>query len=222
VQKLLVGCLVVIVLAVIALGVGGFFAYRAASPALQQARDYVTNLGRLGELADLDKQITRRGAFDAPANGELTESQVTHFVKVQQHMREGLGTRMKDIETKYQGLSKDSSRQPTPSELFSGLADIAGLFVDARRYQVEALNSEGLSQAEYDWVKGRVYAAAGMQLASGVDLRQLEKMAKDGAEQVGVTPPSLPSPDVPERNRELVKPHLAEMKGWLPLAFFGF
>ncbi len=84
-QKLLVGCLVIVVLAAIALGVAGFFAYRAASPALQQARDYVTSLGRLGELADLDKQITRRGAFDAPASGELTEPQVASFVRVQQH-----------------------------------------------------------------------------------------------------------------------------------------
>jgi hypothetical protein len=222
VQKLLIGCLVVIVLAAIALGVGGFFAYRAARPAFEQARDYMSNLGRLGELAELDKQIAKRGGFDAPASGELTEAQVQRFVRVQTHMREGLGTRMKEIEAKYQGLAGDGSRQPTPSEVFSGLAELAGLFVDARRYQVDALNTEALSQAEYDWVKARVYAAAGMQIASGFDLRQIEEMARDGAAQVGVEPPTIPTPDVPAKNRELVKPHLAEMKDWLPLAFFGF
>jgi hypothetical protein len=222
VQKILVGCLIVVVLAAIALGVGGYFFYRAASPTLQQARDYVSNLGRLGELADLDKKVTNRGTFTAPVTGELTDTQVARFARVQSHVRNGLGSRMKEIETKYHGLASDAKRQPTPSEVFSGLADVAGMFVDARRYQVEALNTEGFSQAEYDWVKGRVYAAAGMQVASGFDLRRLEKMAKDGAAQVGVEPPSIPTPDVPERNRELVKPHLAEMKEWLPLAFFGF
>lgn len=221
-QKFLIGCLVIVVLAVIALGVGGYFAYRAVSPALQQARDYVTSLGRLGELADLDKQVANRGSFSAPTTGELSEAQVSRFVRVQSHVRDGLGSRMKEIETKYHSLSSDAKRQPTPTEVFSGLADIAGLFIDAKRYQVEALNTEAFSQSEYDWVKRRVYAAAGMQIASGFDLRQLEKMARDGATQVGVEPPSIPTPDVPEHNRELVKPHLAKMQEWLPLAFFGF
>ncbi len=221
-QKLLIGCLVIVVLAAIALGVGGFFAYRATRPAFEQARDYVSNLGRLGELTELDKQIANRRTFSAPANGELTESQVERFVRVQQHMRQGLGARMQEIETKYQGLANDSSRQPTPSEVFSGLADLAGLFVDARRFQVDALNTEGLSQSEYDWVKAHVYAAAGIEVVSRIDLQQIEKMARDGAAQVGVEPPAVPTPDVPEHNRELVKPHLAEMKEWLPLAFFGF
>lgn len=221
-QKLLVGCLVVVILAAIALGVGGYLAYRAASPTLQRARDYVGSLGRLGELSDLDAQIARRGPFEPPASGELTDAQVTRFVEVQHHMRQSLGARMQEIEAKYQGLSRDGERRPTPGEIFSGLADVAGLFVDARRAQVEALNAQGLSQAEYDWIKGRVYAAAGMQVVSGIDLRQIEKMARDGAAQVGMEPPSVPAPDVPARNRELVTPHLSEMKDWLPLAFFGF
>lgn len=221
-QKLLVGCLVIVVLCAVGLGIAGYLGYRAAQPALQQAREYVTSLGRLGELSGLEEQITNRSTFAAPANGELSEAQVDDFVRIQTHMREGLGSRMQEIEAKYKGLSSDSERQPTPSEVFSALADVAGLFVDARRYQVEALNTEGLSQAEYDWVKGRVYAAAGMQVASGFDLRQIEKMARDGAAQVGVEAPEIPAPDIPERNRELVKSHMSQMKDWLPLAFFGF
>lgn len=221
-QKLLIGCLVIVVLCAVGLGIAGYLGYRAAQPALQQAREYVTNLGRLSELSDLEQQIANRSTFSAPASGELTEAQVEDFVRVQTHMRQGLGSRMQEIEAKYKGLSSDSERQPTPSELFSALGDVAGLFVDARRYQVEALNAEGLSQAEYDWVKGRVYAAAGMQIASGFDLRQIEQMARDGAAQVGVEPLEVPSPDVPDKNRELVKPHMEQMKDWLPLAFFGF
>lgn len=220
-QKLLVGCLVIVVLCAVALGVAGYLGYRAAQPALEQAREYMSSLGRLGELGDLDKRIANRGTFDAPADGELSEAQVERFARVQAHVRQGLGTRMKDIETKYHGLASDSTR-PAPSEVFAGLAEIAGLFVDARRYQVEALNSEGLSQSEYDWVKTRIYAAAGMHVASGIDLRQIEQMARDGAAQVGVEPPPIPAPDVPARNRELVKPYLPQMKEWLPLAFFGF
>jgi hypothetical protein len=222
VQKLLVGCLVIVVLCAIALGVGGFLFYRAARPALEQARDYVANLGRLGELTELDRQITNRGTFSAPATGELTEAQIERFVRVQEHMRRGMGGRMREIETKYKGLSEDGSRQPSPSEVFAGLAELAGLFVDARRFQVDALNTEGLSQSEYDWIKARVYEAAGIELASRIDLSQIEKMVRDGASHVGVEAPAVPAPDVPERNRELVKPHLAEMKDWLPLAFFGF
>lgn len=221
-QKLLVGCLIVVVLCAIGLGIAGYLGYRAAQPALQQAREYVSSLGKLGELDELDAQIANSGTFEPPADSALTAGQVDDFVRVQQHMREALGSRMTEIETKYKGLQGEEGRQPTPTEVFSGLSDIAGLFVDARRSQVEALNAEGLSQSEYDWIRRSVYAAAGIEMASTFNLRRLQEMAKDGARQVGLDPDEMPSPDVPPQNRELVKPHLEEMQAWLPLAFFGF
>ena len=33
--------------------------------------------------------------------------------------------------------------------------------------------------------------------------------------------PDMPKPDVPEANIRLVKPHLAKIKEWVPMAFLG-
>ena len=41
------------------------------------------------------------------------------------------------------------------------------------------------------------------------------------AEKTGVSLPALALPDVPEANIQLVKPHTAKLKEWLPMAMLG-
>ena len=68
----------------------------------------------------------------------------------------------------------------------------------------------------------RVFEAAGLEVARGIDWSSLEDMIKKGSDQSGVAVPSVSLPEVPEKNRELVKAHIAELKEWMPLALFGF
>ena len=68
----------------------------------------------------------------------------------------------------------------------------------------------------------RVYEAAGLEVARGIDWSSLEEAIKSGSDQTGVPVPSVTLPEVPEKNRELVKPHVAELKDWIPLAVLGF
>lgn len=214
-KKLLVGCLVLVIVGAIGVAVASYFAYRAASPYIQKASDYAAGLKALPEL---DRQIANRAAYDPPASGELTREQVERFARVQERVRKGLGARVKDLEAKHAVLR--GKQAPSPAEALSALADFFGLFVDARRYQVEALNAERFSQAEYDWVRARVYAAAGMHLTSAFDVRKIEEMARLGQSQVGLEP-NFRVPEPPTRNRALVEPYLNKMDEWLPLAFFG-
>lgn len=218
VKKLLSGCLIVAVLGVIGLGVAGYFAYRAASPYIQQGREYVEAAKTLPEL---DARVESRETFTAPPSGELTASQVERFARVQRHLRTALGTRVGEIEKKYESLKGSSGQQPSPGELFSALREFIGLFVEARRYQVDALNKERFSQSEYDWVRARVYAAAGVQLSSAFDLRQIEEMVRTGGARAGMDTRTVDLPEVPARNRALVKPYMNDVSQWLPLAFFG-
>ena len=103
----------------------------------------------------------------------------------------------------------------------NSLREIGGIFVDARRYQVEALNKEQFSQAEYSWVRDRVFQAAGVEAVSRVDLKSLAEAAKQNTGLTDLQAPELPKVEVPEKNRALVKPHLSRMDEWIPLAFFG-
>lgn len=215
-KKLLVGCLILLIVGAIGIAVAGYFAYRAASPLIESASNYVSGLKA---LPDLEEKIADRATFIAPENGELTADQVQRFARVQEKVRQGLGNRMGEIEKKYESL-KTGSGQPSPSEALSAMADFFGLFVDARRYQVDALNVERFSQSEYDWVRARVYAAAGMQLTSAFDLRKVEELARSGQSQIGMTP-DFDLPEAPARNRALVEPYMSQIDKWLPLAFFG-
>ena len=219
-KKLLVGCLVIVVLAAVALGVGAYFVYRAATPYIEDARNYVRGLS---ELSELEKNIKNTERHAPPESGELTEAQMQRFVRVQDDVRAALGQRMKDFEEKYKHLKSDTQngQQPSLSEVMTGLRDLAGVFVDARRYQVAALNKEGFSQSEYSWVRTRVFEAAGIEVANMIDLGKLERAVREGTGMEDFSAPRVPTRDVPEKNRELVKPYLKQLDQWIPLAFFG-
>jgi uncharacterized protein (DUF3084 family) len=131
-KKLLIGCLVILVLCAIAAGVVSYFLYRAASPLIEDARNYVQGMSQLDEI---ERQLVNKAPYTGPASGELTEAQVERFVRVQQSMRKQLGQRMREIEQKYDDLRShtDTSAQVSFTQLLSGLRDITGVYVDARR-----------------------------------------------------------------------------------------
>jgi hypothetical protein len=138
-------------------------------------------------------------------------------------MRTSLGQRMTAIEEKYKHLkaNSDSNVQVGISDLLSGLRDITNIYVDARRYQVEALNAERFSQEEYSWVRDRMFQAAGMEVSSRIDVEKLEEAVRRGTGIEDIRADRLPRPNVPARNRELVKPYLDRMDEWIPFVFFG-
>lgn len=217
-KKLLVGCLVIIALGAVALGVGIYFVYRAATPYIEDARSALRSLSELGEL---EKNIKNTAPHDPPASSELSDAQVQRFARVQDHVRTSLGQRMRDFEERYKHLkSENQAEPPSFSEVMGALRDLATVFIDARRYQVDALNKEGFSQQEYSWVRTRVFEAAGIEVANMIDLGQLERSVREGT-GVDVSAPRIPTRDVPAKNRELVKPYLQQMDEWIPLAFFG-
>jgi len=220
VKKLLIGCLVILVLGAGLLGVGAYYLYRAASPMVESARTVLDGFAKVGEL---EKEITNRSAYAAPDNGELATEQVDRFVRVQEQMRKSLGQRIDEIEAKYDYLkaNADTSKQPSFVDLVNSLRDMVGLITDARRAQVDALNQEGFSSAEYTWVRSRVYQAAGVELSGAIDFEKIAEAARQGTGIEGIRVPEMPRTGVPAKNRELVKPHVKRMDEWLPLAFFG-
>lgn len=219
-KKLLGGCLVIAVLGAIVLGVGAYFLYRAASPLIEDARGY---LAGMSQLDDLERDIRNTSPHAPPASGEITEDQVQRFVRVQQHVRTALGKRMEEIEAKYEHLkgNRESGASVGFADMVNSLRDITNVYVDARRYQVEALNAEGFSQAEYSWVRDRMFQAAGMEISSRIDLRKLEEAIRQGTGAENITADRLPRPNVPPKNRALVKPYVSQMDEWIPLVFFG-
>src|SRR5262245_7970992 len=164
-KKLLFGCLGILVLAAILFAVGGYILYRAASPVLDSARGYLSNLTKINEL---DKEIANQAAYTPPESNELTEAQVQRFARVQDSVKNALGQRMNEIEDKYKRFkgNAENRQQPGFGDMVSALNDLANVLLQARRFQVNALNEEKFSRAEYSWVRDRVFQAAGKEVVS--------------------------------------------------------
>lgn len=220
-KKILGGCLIVFAIAVVGLGVAGYYAYRAARPMLDSAADYV---GRAREMATLSEQVKNQAPYTPPANGRLTASQLDRFLAVQTRVRAELGDRWTAFESKSEAFRKkaDNDRADWSFSDFSTMfSDFTSIYLEARKAHVNALNVHKFSDEEFSWVRLRVYEAAGMQLAGSIDTSAIEKMARSSAEKTGVSIPDLPMPEVPEANIALVKPHAAKLKEWLPMAMLG-
>lgn len=220
-KKILGGCLVVFAIALVGLGVAGFYAYRAARPMIDSAADYVS---RARELATLSDQVRNQSAYEPPSNGQLTSAQVDRFLAVQTRVRSELGDRWTTFETKAEALKEKAAAKQSDwsfNDISTMFSDFTSIYLEARKVHVNALNVHKFSDEEFSWVRLRVYEAAGMQLAGSIDTSAIQEMARDSAEKTGVTIPDLPMPDVPEANIKLVKPHAAKLKEWLPMAMLG-
>lgn len=220
-KKLVAGCLVIVVIGVVALGAALYFGYRAFSPMIDNA---ATVLEQARQAAAQSERIENTARFTPPADGELTEAQVRRFLAVHERTRQTLGPHWTELQAQAERLQQQAAkdaRELSFTEAAAMVRSLGAIIVEARRAHVDAINAEQFSSSEYAWVKLRAYEAAGLEVIDGIDWSAIQEALKDGARNVGVPEPTVPAPDVPARNRELVKPHLDALKAWLPLTVLG-
>ena len=215
-KKWAIGCgLALLIVIVVGIGAGYWFVYRPA-------KAYIASFAQLGQLVELDKNISNTSRFTAPENGELTEAMVARFVNVQEAMQAKLGARSAELKAKYdliERAQKGENRSASLGEVLGAVKDLAGVIVEGKRAQVEGLNQAQFSLDEYQWVRQQVYAAAGLAL-SEIDLKNFANSVKSGRKEVEVKKTDVDRA-IPERNKELVKPYAQKLQEWMPLAFFG-
>ncbi|HEX6161830.1 MAG TPA: hypothetical protein VFZ31_00590 [Vicinamibacterales bacterium] len=220
-KKVLVGCAIVIVIAIIGFGVAGYYTYRAMRPMIDNAASYIDKARIVERLGDA---VTNKAPFTPPATGELTSTQVERFLAVQTRVRSELGDKWDEVEKKSAAIKArtDKDRNDwTLAEFTQVFNDIANIWIEARRAQVNALNVQKFSEAEYQWVRMRVYEAAGVHLAGNLNLSMIEELARENASKTGIEVPQMELPKIPEKNIELVKPHAAKIQEWIPMAALG-
>ena len=105
-KKILTGCLIVAVIAMIGLGVAAFYAYRAMKPVIENASNY---MDKAREIARLGEEIKIKTRYEPPKNGELTAAQVERFLAVQTRVRSDLGDQWAEIEKKSADLKAKAS-----------------------------------------------------------------------------------------------------------------
>jgi hypothetical protein len=224
-KKFVGGCFVIAVLAGVAVGVALYFGYRAMSPMIDNAS---AMLQRAKDAAAQSDRLENKSRYTPPSDGTLTEAQVRRFLAVHERTRQTLGARWDELQAQADRIeqqAKQDARELSFADVAAMLGSLGGLIVEARRAHVDALNAEQFSASEYNWVKLRAYEAAGLEAMDGIDWASIEEAIEQGASRIGVRDPKLPDvpkPQVPERNRELAKPHYDELKAWLPLTVLGF
>lgn len=217
-RMLLSGCLAVVVLAVLVIGGALYFGYRAMGPMYDAANGLVE---QARAMAESTRAIDDTTAYEPPVDGRLTAEQVTRLLAVHTRVREAMGPRWTEARGRFAALPPEGGGAPSLAALAQALSELGTLPVEARRAHVAALNAEGFSAAEYRWVQLRAYEAAGIEVAAAIDWRALETAVAEGAERVGVRPPTVSAPEVPDENRVLVRPHLAALREWLPFTVLG-
>ena len=213
-KKFAIGCGVVVLI----LGVGASIAFYVVA---RKAGSYLRESGVLESIETLGKGVTNTAPFTPPANGELTADMVKRFAAVQDGMQAKVGGRSREIAAMQDEMMRREQvehRQSTPAEDFKNVSAMMGFIVQAQGAWVDALNQQRFSMDEYQWVRGRVYGAAGMKLFE-MDVRNLPDAVKQGG-AVTRPIPGITDP-VSEHNKQLVAPYVPKMKDWAVLAFFG-
>jgi hypothetical protein len=214
-KKVLIVCLVLFLLiGAAAISAGYFFIYKPA-------KQYIATFTQLQVLPKLEADVKNQATYIAPNNGELTTAQVQRFLDTQQAIRAHLGQRVDQIGAKYRWLEKsaDSKERPPVSELVGALKEMAGLIVEAKRAQVDALNQQHFSVSEYEWTRARVYEASGipLDLSFQAAIREAAAGKMPAFDKLGQANSAV----VPDANRALVSPHLKQLTDSAGLAFFG-
>lgn len=215
-KKFLIGCFAVVAVLAIAGTVGAYyFLWRPAQA-------YVKEFAKLKEIPQLNQQVRKTESFTPPSNGLLKTNDVDRFLRTQQAMQVKLGQRLDEFTAKYRMLSQTADYKPSVSELMSAYKDLAGLIIEAKRAQVDALNQNNYSLAEYDWTRRSVYEASAIPLNLDFEkvLRSVSEGNKPGKEKRDTSEPAAPVV-VPQQNRELVAPHTKVLADRAALAAFG-
>ncbi|HBD18997.1 MAG TPA: hypothetical protein DC063_02105 [Arenimonas sp.] len=215
-KKLLTGCLVVLLLAVIAAGLAWQFVLR---PMWQAGGGLVEGAREWASAVDLGDDIVNQAAFDAPSDGKLTSAQVDAFVRVQSVVAREMGGDLALMGRRAQAAAAErasGAAEPSLQDVGRAYQELSGLLSRWRIAQAAGVNEVGLSREEYAWVRRQALAALPLLV------------------ELPATPalPGLPSMAAPDpldeqamaaarHNAALLRPHLPLLEktlGALPLA----
>ena len=213
-KKLAIGCGVI----VLVIGVAASILFYVAA---SRARSYLRESGVLESIETLGKGVTNTTPFTPPASGELTADMVKRFAAVQDAMVAKLGGRFQELAAMQDDMLRRQAaehRKSTPGEDFKDVSASMGFVLQAQGAWIDALNQQRFSMDEYQWVRGRVYTAAGLTVTELSDRNALNTAKEGGV----VTRPIAGSGDpVSQRNKELVAPFIPTLRKSVVLAFFG-
>jgi len=220
-SKVAIGCVGLLAVGLVG-GVGAtYYAYHKVTSAIAPVVE-------LGSLGDIERSIRKQGAYTPPASGEPSQAQVDRLLEVQEAVRARLGTRAEEFYQRYRRYFepvngvKAQLGGPADSAIM-GLRlslEIAGIYVDGKRAQVDALNRLGMSLEEYRWTRSQVYAALGVPFME-LDIPAIMAEVKERRQPVPRAFDLKSALSTTLAVRRMVEPHRKVLEDNVGLAFFG-
>jgi len=167
----------------------------------------------------LDRTIENKAEYVPPADGLVSARQIERFVKVEGEVETAIGEGARTIDAVSRELTQLQARPErlTVTAALRSIGTADSVLRRAKQAQVKALNAEAFSKDEFEWVRQRIYRAAGIELVQLAidDLAHFEtpdQFARIVHRRAG---------EVPDRDRQQIDPHRASLERWRGLAFFG-
>ena len=214
-KKLAIGCGIVLVIGAICAAGAMYYVYNRVSSTL-------TQFAELGQVPELERNIRNRDPFVPPASEELTDSQIEKLLAVQSEVRRRIGERIATFEAKYKTLAEKETATITDAPaLLAAYRDLAAAWMEAKRSQIDALNTAGLSLEEYRWIRDQAYRALGIPYVD-FDIGRIVDDAKRGvtSQEAGRLRGAV-APAGPESNRTRVEKIRKQLEQNVALASFG-
>lgn len=169
-KKALGGCLIVgLLLLVIGGGATWWFVLR---PAWNAGNQFLQAANHITELAKLEGEVRNKSGFTPPADGRISDEALNRFLATQRMIKDQIGPKLATLEDKYDKIAADkkaSGKDPGLTEMMQASGDLFGLLYDAKKVQIEALNTQNLSLQEYRWIRTQAYVALAQEDVSASD-----------------------------------------------------
>jgi hypothetical protein len=206
------GCAIFVIL--LALVVGGA-AYWFISPIFKSFQQFE-------DIGKLNARIENRQPFQAPTDFSLTDRQVQSVVTVQRAMYDELTNRFQAIRERIEEIEKKTGPGGNigPIEgiqILRSLGEVTGILKEAKLVQVQALNQQRLSLAEYEYIRNTILATMGG--GTILNIGDLRGAVLQGEAPVVETPTLTPAQI--EANRAVLAPYQEQLSETFGLAFFG-
>ena len=153
VKVLLVGCVVVVVIGMVALGVGGFLIKRWVGQTAHKIEN--ASGGQNSDYGKKAEELQKKYPFQAPSDGLITESQLTRFLAV----RKALYTLYQKNYAEIEAMDKQKGNQG-----FQAAIKGVELIQNLRMTQINALEEQHMSKDEYNYITTTVYTTYFSQL----------------------------------------------------------
>jgi hypothetical protein len=216
-KKLAIGCGIVLVIGVIAGGIGAYYLFH-------KAQTMIAGLSELKGVPDLERQVRNTSPYSPPASGDLSSDQVATYVAIREQVRRTLGERVKELDARYKTLSERINRDQHSAldipEMLEAYKDLARLYVLGKRAQVEALNAKNLSLSEYRWIQQQAYNAIGVPFMD-MDIARVIADVQAGRDPGKTGRLAHDVPAASGKNKALVEPHRKLLEDSASLSFLG-